>query len=69
MLTKMGLMGIQLKIALKNEMPKEFEMIDSAPSDKTTEVQKLENTTESPAEDKKTAEKNESVEAEKKNDG
>ena len=45
MLTKMGLMGIQLKIALKNEMPKEFEMIDSAPSDKTTEVQKLENTT------------------------
>ncbi len=45
-LTKMGLMGIQLKIALKNEMPKEFEMIDSDPSDKTTEVQKLENTTE-----------------------
>jgi small subunit ribosomal protein S3 len=68
-LTKMGLMGIQLKIALKNEMPKEFEMIDSDPSDKTTEVQKLESTTEAPAEDKKTAEKNESVEAEKKNDG
>ena len=39
MLTKMGLMGIQLKIALKNEMPKEFEMIDSELGDKTTEVQ------------------------------
>jgi small subunit ribosomal protein S3 len=28
-LTKMGLMGIQLRIALKNEMPSEFELIDS----------------------------------------
>jgi small subunit ribosomal protein S3 len=28
-LTKMGLMGIQLRIALKNEMPNEFELIDS----------------------------------------
>lgn len=28
-LTKMGLMGIQLRIALKNEMPNEFELIES----------------------------------------
>jgi len=28
-LTKMGLMGIQLRIALKNEIPNEFELIDS----------------------------------------
>jgi len=62
-LTKMGLMGIQLKIALKNEMPKEFEMIDSETSDKMTEGQQA------GAEDKKTVEGNESVEAEGKNDG
>ncbi|MGH9978723.1 MAG: 30S ribosomal protein S3 [Nitrososphaeraceae archaeon] len=68
-LTKMGLMGIQLKIALKNEMPKEFEMIDSETSDKTTEVQKLASTAEALTEDKKTVDKNESEEAEKKNDG
>ena len=68
-LTKMGLMGIQLKIAIKNEMPREFEMIDSETSDKTTEVQKLESTVEAVAEDKKTVEGNESVEAERKSDG
>lgn len=68
-LTKMGLMGIQLKIAIKNEMPREFEMIDSETSDKTTEVQKLESTVEAVAEDKKTVERNESVEAERKSDG
>jgi small subunit ribosomal protein S3 len=68
-LTKMGLMGIQLKIALKNEMPKEFEMIDSELSDKTTEVQKLESTAEAVAEVKKTVNKNESEDAERKNDG
>jgi len=68
-LTKMGLMGIQLKIALKNEMPKEFEMIDSELGDKTTEVQKLESTAEAVAEVKKTVNKNESEEAERKNDG
>jgi small subunit ribosomal protein S3 len=68
-LTKMGLMGIQLKIALKNEMPKEFEMIDSEPSEKTTEVQKLESTPEAVAEVKKTVNKNESEDAERKNDG
>jgi small subunit ribosomal protein S3 len=68
-LTKMGLMGIQLKIALKNEMPKEFEMIDSELGDKTTEVQKLESTAEAVAEVKKTVNKNESDEAERKNDG
>ena len=68
-LTKMGLMGIQLKIAIKNEMPREFEMIDSETSDKTTEVQKLESTVEAVAEDKKTVEGNESVEAEGKKNG
>jgi small subunit ribosomal protein S3 len=68
-LTKMGLMGIQLKIALKNEMPKEFEMIDSESSDKSTEVQKNENTAEAVAEDKKAVEENESAEAGIKNDG
>ncbi len=68
-LTKMGLMGIQLKIALKNEMPKEFEMIDSELGDKTTEVQKLESTAEAVAEVKKTVNKNESEDAERKNDG
>jgi small subunit ribosomal protein S3 len=68
-LTKMGLMGIQLKIALKNEMPKEFEMIDSELGDKTTEVQKLESTAGAVAEVKKTVNKNESEEAERKNDG
>ena len=62
-LTKMGLMGIQLKIAIKNEMPREFEMIDSETSDKTTEVQKLESTVEA------VVEGNESVEAERKSDG
>jgi small subunit ribosomal protein S3 len=68
-LTKMGLMGIQLKIALKNEMPKEFEMIDSEPSEKTTEVQKLESTPEAVAEVKNTVNKNGSEDAERKNDG
>jgi small subunit ribosomal protein S3 len=68
-LTKMGLMGIQLKIALKNEMPKEFEMIDSESSDKSTEVQKNESTAEAVAEDKKAVEENESAEAGIKNDG
>lgn len=68
-LTKMGLMGIQLKIALKNEMPKEFEMIDSETRDKMTEVQQLERTVQAGAEDKKTVEGNESVEAEGKKDG
>jgi small subunit ribosomal protein S3 len=68
-LTKMGLMGIQLKIALKNEMPKEFEMIDSEPSEKTTEVQKLESTPEAVAEVKNTVNKNGSEDAGRKNDG
>lgn len=68
-LTKMGLMGIQLKIALRNEMPKEFEMIDSEPSEKTTEVQKLESTPEAVAEVKNTVNKNESEDLERKNDG
>lgn len=68
-LTKMGLMGIQLKIAIKNEMPKEFEMIDSESSDKTTEVQRLESTVQTGSEDKKPIEGTEPMEAEVKNDG
>ncbi|MGA7368831.1 MAG: 30S ribosomal protein S3 [Nitrososphaeraceae archaeon] len=68
-LTKMGLMGIQLKIAIKNEMPKEFEMIDSESSDKTTEVQRLESTAQTGSEDKKPIEGTEPMEAEVKNDG
>jgi small subunit ribosomal protein S3 len=67
--TKMGLMGIQLKIALKNEMPKEFEMIDSETSDKTTEVKQLESTAQTGAEAEKTVEENESVAKEVKKDG
>ncbi len=68
-LTKMGLMGIQLKIAIINEMPKEFEMIDSESSDKTTEVQRLESTVQTGSEDKKPIEGTEPMEAEVKNDG
>src|ERR687893_979040 len=34
-LTKMGLMGIQLKIALKNELPEEFELADGQESKET----------------------------------
>jgi len=68
-LTKMGLMGIQLKIAIINEMPKEFEMIYSESSDKTTEVQRLESTVQTGSEDKKPIEGTEPMEAEVKNDG
>jgi small subunit ribosomal protein S3 len=37
-LTKMGLMGIQLRIALKNEMPIEFELIESTTETNSTTV-------------------------------
>ncbi len=37
-LTKMGLMGIQLRIALKNEMPNEFELIESTTETNPTTV-------------------------------
>lgn len=37
-LTKMGLMGIQLRIALKNEMPSEFELIESTTETNSTTV-------------------------------
>ena len=37
-LTKMGLMGIQLRIALKNEMPNEFELIESTTETNSTTV-------------------------------
>ena len=43
-LTKMGLMGIQLRIALKNEMPSEFELIDSkSETDSNTSLQSDQN--------------------------
>jgi len=43
-LTKMGLMGIQLRIALKNEMPSEFELIDSRnETDSNTSLQSEQN--------------------------
>jgi small subunit ribosomal protein S3 len=38
-LTKMGLMGIQLRIALKNEMPIEFELIESTTNTNSETVQ------------------------------
>jgi small subunit ribosomal protein S3 len=68
-LTKMGLMGIQLKIALKDELPKEFEMIDSGTSNTEAEGQKLESTVQVAAENKEILERNEPVESEGKNDG
>jgi small subunit ribosomal protein S3 len=68
-LTKMGLMGIQLKIALKDELPKEFEMIDSDTSNTETEGQKVESTVQVAAEMKEILERNEPVESEGKNDG
>ena len=68
-LTKMGLMGIQLKIALKDELPKEFEMIDSGTSNTEAEGQKLESTAQVAAENKEILERNEPVESEGKNDG
>ena len=68
-LTKMGLMGIQLKIAIKNEMPREFEMIESETSDKSTGDKKIENNVQGEVEDNKTSEGNESVEAEGKKNG
>lgn len=68
-LTKMGLMGIQLKIALKDELPKEFEMIDSGTSNTEAEGQKVESTVQVAAENKEILERNEPVESEGKNDG
>lgn len=68
-LTKMGLMGIQLKIALKNELPKEFEMIDSDTSNKEVEGERVEGTGQVAAENKEILNRNESVESGEKNDG
>ena len=68
-LTKMGLMGIQLKIALKNELPKEFEMIDSDTSNKEVEGERVEVTGQVAAENKERLDRNESVESGEKNDG
>lgn len=68
-LTKMGLMGIQLKIALKDELPKEFEMIDSGTSNTEAEGQKVESRVQVAAENKEILERNEPVESEGKNDG
>lgn len=38
-LTKMGLMGIQLRIALKNEVPQEFELSDASTNSKQQDVE------------------------------
>jgi small subunit ribosomal protein S3 len=68
-LTKMGLMGIQLKIAIKNELPKEFEMIDSDTSNKEAKGEKVVSNVQVAAENKEILERNESVESEEKHDG
>jgi hypothetical protein len=65
----MGLMGIQLKIALKDELPKEFEMIDSDTSNKEVEGERVESTVQVAAENKEILNRNESVESGEKNDG
>jgi small subunit ribosomal protein S3 len=41
-LTKMGLMGIQLKIALKNEVPQEFELSDMSTNTKQKDIESQE---------------------------
>ena len=38
-LTKMGLMGIQLRIALKNEVPQEFELSDMSTNNKQKDIE------------------------------
>ena len=68
-LTKMGLMGIQLKIALKNEMPKEFEVIDSESPEKTKAVKDVESTAHEVADEIKTFEGKENEDKGVKNDG
>ena len=68
-LTKMGLMGIQLKIALKNEMPKEFEVIDSESPEKIKAVKDVERTAHEMADEIKTFEGKENEDKGVKNDG
>ena len=68
-LTKMGLMGIQLKIALKNEMPKEFEVIDSESPEKIKAVKDVERTAHEVADEIKTFEGKENEDKGVKNDG
>ncbi|HZD34343.1 MAG TPA: 30S ribosomal protein S3 [Nitrososphaeraceae archaeon] len=68
-LTKMGLMGIQLKIAIKNDMPKEFEMIDSVESNKMPTEQELASTAHNIAAESGTSQGNEFVKEEVKSGG
>ena len=68
-LTKMGLMGIQLKIALKNEMPKEFEVIDSESPEKIKAVKDVESTAHEVVDEIKTFEGKENEDKGVKNDG
>lgn len=68
-LTKMGLMGIQLKIALKNEMPKEFEVIDSESTDKMKVAKDLESTAHEVTDENRTFEGKENEDKGVKNDG
>lgn len=67
-LTKMGLMGIQLKIAIKNDMPKEFEMIDSVESNKMPTEEDLASAAHV-AEERGTSQGNEIVKEQVKNGG
>ena len=67
--TKMGLMGIQLKIALKNELPKEFELTDSATVDKSEEGSKVADFVQNGAEENKAVERNGALAAEGIRDG
>lgn len=47
-LTKMGLMGIQLRIATKAELPQEFQLVEETPpaQEQTTEISTIEGTAE-----------------------
>jgi hypothetical protein len=65
----MGLMGIQLKIAIKNEMPKEFEMIDSVNNNKTPTDQDLASTAHDGAEENRISQGDENVKEDVKKDG
>ena len=63
--TKMGLMGIQLRIALRQEMRKEFELIDEIESNKDQPIQEAPvSNLEKPVEAESIHEKQKPVEAE-----
>src|SRR5215831_4380245 len=59
--TKMGLMGIQIRIAIKNEIPQEFEFLESAPQQQNSATPTTVGRTESapPVEEKAPTEESE----------